>query len=65
MVPATILDEVPVHYAREVRTLFDQVFPHQWIGPISTIEWLDMNPLDLFFCDILKQNFYNTKSLKN
>lgn len=58
-------DGGPPHFGLEVRNVLDDTFAERWIGRRETIEWPprspEMNPLDFFFWDYLKDRVYRIK----
>lgn len=55
-------DGAPPHFAHQVRTYLNTVFPGRWIGRRGAIEWParspDLNPLDYFLWGYLKSKVY-------
>jgi len=57
-------DGCPAHYARQVRTYLDEIYPNRWIGRRGPIEWPARSPdlasNDFFLWGYLKSVVYKT-----
>lgn len=55
-------DGCPAHYARRVRVVLDQMFPHRWIGRNGPISWPPRSPdltvLDFYLWGRIKELVY-------